>query len=445
MFMTKLLILAYDFPPYISVGGLRPYSWYKYLHLFNVHPIVVTRQWENQYGNHLDYISPGHSDSVEIEDTAEGTMINTPYKPNLSNRIFLKYGEEKYRLFRKFISLTYVVLQYPLPMGNMLQIYAAADEYLKENKVDCIIATGDPFVLFKYASKLSERYDIPWIADYRDSWIQVKTIDNRLYKDWNAVFERKYLKSASKITTVSTFLQKQIEQNVRGKDFEIILNGYDPEIISETQEIRQNNDVLSIALNGTLQSWHPMESFLRVCDEIIKENSGFKLRLNFFGINKEDEIKEMLEQNFPHLKESAGFYPKMENLEYAREIATQNVFLLFNDYSILGTKIFDYLALKRKIVFCYEDDEEAAELKDKHFILGEIETESKTLQADLITATNSGIIVKNSEHLKQVLRELSDELRENGFIDCPSVNVEKYSRVRQVERLAEIVKEISSK
>jgi hypothetical protein len=46
--MKKLLILAYDFPPYVSVGGLRPYNWFKYLKEFGVEPIVVTRQWGNE-------------------------------------------------------------------------------------------------------------------------------------------------------------------------------------------------------------------------------------------------------------------------------------------------------------------------------------------------------------------------------------------------------------
>lgn len=46
--MKKVLILAYDFPPYVSVGGLRPYSWYKYFKEFGLYPIVVTRQWENK-------------------------------------------------------------------------------------------------------------------------------------------------------------------------------------------------------------------------------------------------------------------------------------------------------------------------------------------------------------------------------------------------------------
>ncbi len=34
--MKKVLILAYDFPPYVSVGGLRPYSWYKYFKEFGL-------------------------------------------------------------------------------------------------------------------------------------------------------------------------------------------------------------------------------------------------------------------------------------------------------------------------------------------------------------------------------------------------------------------------
>jgi hypothetical protein len=39
--MKKVLILAYDFPPYVSVGGLRPYSWCKCFHEFRIYPIVV--------------------------------------------------------------------------------------------------------------------------------------------------------------------------------------------------------------------------------------------------------------------------------------------------------------------------------------------------------------------------------------------------------------------
>ena len=66
----------------------------------------------------------------------------------------------------------------------------------------------------------------------------------------------------------------------------------------------------------------------------------------------------------------------------------------------------------------------------------------KQLQADLINETNSGVIVKDAVHLKEVLEELYAEFEEKGFIACDSIGVEKYSRKIQVEKLAELIKEL---
>nr|MBP7389342.1 hypothetical protein [Chitinophagales bacterium] len=75
--MVNVLILAYDFPPYVSVGGLRPHSWLKYFNEFGVYPIVVTRQWNNAYKNGLDYVAPGFSDNTVTEKNDKGTTIRT--------------------------------------------------------------------------------------------------------------------------------------------------------------------------------------------------------------------------------------------------------------------------------------------------------------------------------------------------------------------------------
>ena len=39
--MIKVLILAYDFPPYVSVRGLRPFSWHKYFREFGIDDIRI--------------------------------------------------------------------------------------------------------------------------------------------------------------------------------------------------------------------------------------------------------------------------------------------------------------------------------------------------------------------------------------------------------------------
>lgn len=438
---TKVLILAYDFPPYVSVGGLRPFNWFRYLQEFGVEPVVITRQWNNSHGNHLDYISRGSSNQSIIEKSEFGTIIKTPYKPNLANRLMLKYGEDKYRFLRKSISAFYEFAQFVWITGPKARLFKEAKSHLKRNKVDVIIATGDPFVLFYYASKLSNEFNIPWIADYRDPWSHNQEYSQRKFlKKWNAHFEKKLVSSASHITTVSSFVYSKIDSLIPNKPFSILPNGYDPSIIDLIQEIPQNSKNLTIAFVGTIYNWHPLKSFLRTVNDFILQNKVIYIK--FYGINIPNELNLLIEREFPELKTFVSITPKIPNEELLKKIAEDNVMLLFNYYSYMGTKIFDYLGIRRKMILCYSNDPEANELKSKYYSIDESMANSTQLQADLIMDTNSGIIVENSNHLLQVLQELYDEFEVNKSIACNSIGVENYSRKIQVELLANLVKKI---
>jgi glycosyltransferase involved in cell wall biosynthesis len=443
--MKKLLILAYDFPPYVSVGGLRPYNWFRYFKEYGIEPIVVTRQWQNKHGNHLDYISEGYSDAIVVKHFEYGIKLCTPYTPNLSNRIFLKYGENKYRFFRKTISGFYELMQFLYPVGPKSEIYSSARTFLKENKVDAIIATGDPFVLFTYASHLSKEFGIPWIADYRDPWSHNQEHQKNFFqKIWNRYQEKRSVSNAAFITTVSTFVHHKIDSLIPNKPFAILPNGYDPELIDAVKTTPQAEDKLNIGFVGTIYDWHPIESFLRICALFVTENPEVKLHLNFYGINIQQKLAELIKINYPMLTNHITITPRMPNAEVLRLLASNNAVLLFNYYSYMGTKIFDYLGIERKMILCYADDQEAKALKEKYYKINEIESESGQLQTDLILSTNSGIIVENADHLTLVLSELWNEFQSTGKIACNSIGVEKYSRKIQVEKLAEIVKQITA-
>jgi glycosyltransferase involved in cell wall biosynthesis len=428
------------------VGGLRPYNWFRYLKEYGVEPVVITRQWQNTHGNHLDYISAGYSPNSVLEKSEFGTIIRTPYTPNLSNRLLLKYGEHKIRFIRKAVSGFYEFAQFLYPVGPKSEIYAAAREYLKENKVDAIIATGDPFVLFHYAAQLSKEFDIPWIADYRDPWSHNISFQSKvIQKRWNRFQERKSVSSAVHITTVSSFVHRKIDSLIPNIPFTILPNGYDPEILGAIKDIPQASVKLNIGFVGTIYAWHPIESFLRECDALIQEYPKVKLQLNFYGTNLQEKLTELVEKKYPRLSQHVCVSPRMPNEEVLPLLASNNLLLLFNDYSIIGTKIFDYLGIRRKMILCYTEDKEAMELKRKYYRIQELESESGQLQADLINATHSGIVVKDAEHLQVVLNELWEEFAETGMIRCDSVGVEKYSRKIQVERLAGVVKALSGK
>lgn len=439
-----VLILAYDFPPYVSVGALRPYNWYKYFREFGIYPVLITRQWGNDYGNQLDYVSASNFTETVFENTEYGTVIRTPYKPNLANRILLRHGEKKFRFFRKMITAYYEFAQFILPIGPKKELYKAARVYLKNNKPDCIIASGDPFVLFNYAAKLSKEFDIPWIADYRDPWSHnQEQARSFVQKRWNRFFERKTVGTATHVLTVSEFVKSKIRELLPEKEFSILRNGYDPQVVTSVQHIRQQSDELRISFVGTIYDWYPIESFIRVVNDFITENPNRMLQISFIGTNIPDELA-LLAQRYPNLEGHITIHPKIPNIELLQLLAKDNVMLLFNSFSYIGTKIFDYLAIRRKMILCYYDDPEAEQLKRKHYAISEESSANKQLQADLIRTTNSGIIVRDSHHLKEVLTDLYEEFLTTGQVACNSTGVENYSRKIQVEQLAALLHQVAS-
>lgn len=446
--MKRVLILAYDFPPYVSVGGLRPYSWYKYLNEFDVYPVVVTRQWNNKFGNHLDYIAKGTSNKAILEKTDFGEIIKAPYSPNLANRIMLKHGETRFKLIRKIVSAYYEFAQFILYIGPKASVYKTAKQYLKSHKVDVIIATGDPFILFRYASRLSKKYTIPWIADYRDPWSQNFNIQKRfLLEKWHSFFEKRIVKSASAITTVSDFLKVKISEVVKDKTYHILPNGYDPDALKNIATIPQQSETLNIAFVGSIYDWHPLRSFLRVFSKFVTLNKDVNIKLNFYGINLygvsyQYGLDELVAKEFPELENYICIHKKIPNNELLAKLAEQNLLLLFNYYSYMGTKIFDYIALKRAILFCYSNDAEAKALKRKYYDIEEIDGISSRLQEELIEQTKSGYIIKDSEHLYKMLTNLYAEFKQKGYIQCHTINAENYSRKHQVQQLAEIIKNL---
>ena len=437
--MKKVLILAYDFPPYISVGGLRPFSWFKYFKEFDLEPIVITRNWEHSTGTKNDYVLASKSREYIQNEHTQGTIIQCPYYPSLANRMLLKFGEKKYRLLRKVLTGSIEFLQYFLPIGQKRPIYLAADDFLKKEKVDIIIATGDPFVLFHYAKLLGQKHNIPWIADYRDHWSKKEF---NLFDFENIVrraIEKKTIQSACKITTVSPFTFEQIPTIKALQKYALIENGFDHEAFEGLKEESQNKENLSFAFFGTIYSWNPIELLLNHFSEY-KSIHQEQFNIHFYGVNVSDTILELVEEKFQNLKENIHVHPKIPYNELIKKVSKCNVLLLFNYYSFMGTKIFDCIALKRKILLCYADEPTANELKKSNYIISEKYSTNKNLQSDLIEETKSGISIINKAHLFNALDDLFLEFKKNQSIHCDSLYIQHYSRKNQVMKLADFIK-----
>ena len=441
----KVLILAYDFPPSVRVGGFRPNAWLRYLGEFGVDPVVVTRQWDTAYGDDRDYVAPSASSECFVERAGYGVVIRVPHRPSLSERLLLGHGAARYRLARKALSACYELGQYLLPTGTKRELYRAAHEYLRHHQVDAILATGEPFVLFRYGAMLSTKFGVPWIADYRDPWSHdERTSIKRVSRRWEFRLERKIVRTASAVTTVCESLRELLQSLHGDKPVYVVRNGYDPEAIHGAQFVQPARDRMTITFVGTLYPWDPIRSVLAVCDRCVRDRGPvFELRLVL--LNAIAEVAAMLSAEFPALAPCVQIVDRMPNNQAAIELARANALLLFNPYSFTGTRIYDYLAVRRRVLLCYSQDDEALRLKEQAFHVAAKAVDGNRPLERLVEEARAGVVVRDARHLEVVLEDLLDEFDRTGAIVCEVSDATRFSRRTQARVLAEVLKQVCAK
>ena len=163
--------MAWDFPPYQAIGTTRPNSWFTNFKKNSLYPIVVTRHWDPELNFKDAYIKSSNIQNTEIIENEFGTIIRTPYKSNFRDRIILKYGYNHFIFIRKLFSfITYAFSFWFIFLSDKRKVYYEALNYSKKVNIDLILATGEPFILHKFAYLISKKNKIPFIIDYRDGW-----------------------------------------------------------------------------------------------------------------------------------------------------------------------------------------------------------------------------------------------------------------------------------
>lgn len=258
-----------------------------------------------------------------------------------------------------------------------------------------------------------------------------------MHKAFYSCIEKQILKSVSKITTVSDFFKSKIETLVKDKEFQRISNGYDSSLVQNISIIDQSADILTIGFVGTIYPWHPMKSILEVFSEVIQ--LGLEIKLEFYGVNIENSIKDSIENDYPILKDNVVVIPRIPNEELLKRLAKSNALLLVNDYSIMGTKIYDYLSVKRHILLCFKDDEKALNLKKECFPFNDDNNKNNNLQEQLILEKKAGTVLKNKKELQNTINNFVVEHQQTQNILCMSEHIEDLSRKSQAKLLVNLL------
>ena len=348
--MKKALILAYDFPPFNSIGAQRPDSWHKYFREFGIESVVVTRHWDRAIKGPNDCNLPSIKTTVSEQKTDAGTIIRAPFFPSLRDRL-ISNSFLPVILFRKVLSVWQLLTEHFIKSSdNKRPIFDAAKEYLKKNEVDIILACGEPFVLFRYASELSKEFKIPWAGDYRDGWsTNYRWDDAHIYgliqKVVQQRVEKKTISTASLLTTAAPSFSERISNisSFNAEEIPVIYNGYFEEMFDGFEQTPEKKK-FTIAHAGTLYYFQRVETFFKGLNLFLDKNPDAEIDVNFYGLNFYPAQIERIKRVAG--KSTVSFTDKIPHKEMLKELVSSHLQLLVatpEKHQIYG-KVFDYTA-----------------------------------------------------------------------------------------------------
>ena len=347
--MKKVLIISYNFPPKSGISSRRWVKLAKELTRNGIECHVITRDGGQEKGVNWS------KDMVEL-DPFKIHRLKNPYP-----RFLEKPATSFVVRIIKFIGIKFFRFAF-FKIDSAQFFYKSLIPKAKEiinTGVNNVIVTGPPHSVLFHASVLkSEHPLINLILDYRDSWNDEASYEYKTslrsisIKIKSIQMEDQALSYADKVFFVTDDMRKRASNLYKEKanKFEVLHNFFDLEdydnIISKEEP---SNNVVYL---GTLSSGRrkALELIAQAIGDFNLEGDAFNSKFHFYTNETID-----LFHTSPHkkiIKEYFVFHPIVDNIEVSKVISGFRYCLSINapDYShAFGTKIFDYLALKKQV------------------------------------------------------------------------------------------------
>lgn len=251
---------------------------------------------------------------------------------------------------------------------------------------DAIVSTGPPHSMHLIAKHLHSKFNIPWVADFRDPWTKIfyfkHLVISKAGMKKHLNLERSVLQSADKVVVVSEGMKRDFttgEYASFAPKVEVITNGYDADDFStQTNPALQEfeNKVKELAAErfvivhtGLLTEDGNPDALWKILGKMAKDDSSFAASLMIVTMGQTAEVaKRQIEENgLAKNHTELGYVAHLESIAWQKRA---NLLLLplrkeREAGNILTGKLFEYLASGNRILaFGPTDGDLAAVLKE---------------------------------------------------------------------------------
>jgi hypothetical protein len=368
----RVLIVAFAFPPSNVIGAVRVGKLARYLDHRKYEVRVLTTD-----------IGKDRSFPLEIP---EERVLYTDYRERkawldflirrlrrrsaapvnaIGNASSAQGGALKRSRWQMLRRHYYGLIHIPDMRSNWLKTaIPAGSRLIEEWRPDVIFASAPPYTGLIVANRLGRAFDIPWIADFRDLWV-----DNPYYSApaWrrpvDAALERMTLRSAAALITVSPVWAEQLRRR-HGKVATVVYNGYAKEDFPSVPYERDRGEALTIRHMGSIYRGFRDPSALFAAIALLSETLRDRVVVEFFGDASDDVLSLAETYGVGDRVVASPVVPYREALELQMK-ADILLLLQWNDKRDEGNlpgKIFEYLYARRPILLIGYEQGVAAQL-----------------------------------------------------------------------------------
>ena len=428
----KVLILTYYWPPGGGGGVQRWLKFTKYIRDFGWEPIIYTQK---------DGEMPVIDATLEKQLPKNLTVLRNTIKEPYTYYKWLLGKRKKDKVYSGFINDKKTGLLHQLsifirgnffiPDARMWWIRPSIkylSKKIEELNPDLILSTGPPHTMHLIALGLKKKFQIPWIADFRDPWTKIDFYEQLHLTQWGDQKHKKLeldvLSNADKVVTVSQSWANDFADISGRNDIEVIHNGYDPaDFLNEMNHIDKSFSICHVgSMNKDRNPIVLWEALKTMC-----EDSSFaeKLTIKLIGQIDNSIIQSLDDYNLsPYL----NHIPQLPHHEAIKEMrASQLLLLPINNTPNLGGvlpgKLYEYMGAKRPII-CIAPQGCDAE--------------------GIIKKTNSGQVIGYSDTNKMLkyLQLWFQEYSSNS-LEVKSESIEEFSRKSLIGKYCEIFNAIT--
>jgi len=355
----EILYLSYHFPPYSNILSNRATEFSKRLIESGYKIFVVSAKNNKNAPIDKELLKAVDSPLIKNAQVFNLSFSSSGMASSVKKISFLK------ELFNIFLFFHWL----PLSFVKSCQI-------IRKNNIRIIYTSAPPFYSLLLGYLLKKFFKIPLVVEYRDPWSDNPYILGNMSeftkKNYNKI-DKKVLKTSDAIIAISEGLKDYLIESfpsiVQKEKVFVLPNGLGIDSTIATDINFPPTSEIVFTFTGKLYGLRDLKPLIKIVSSVkdLGKLEDVSLKINIFGRYNFEYLSNLIQKyKVSEYFSLNGFIPRHECLKKISE-STLTLHIGENfDYPTISFKVWDYLSMRKKIVYLGREDSFTARFLKEH-------------------------------------------------------------------------------